>query len=154
MKGEIKYNYSEFEMIESNNLHEKKFEKLKEKRYKNRNRESILTYEMMVNELESINNGASSWILTKKKSEDDLNISNHIKTIFPHKIRENKSEEKDKSNIDFKIRRSILNDLNIKIKNFENYYRDIEEIESYRSTFDVRIIYILKIYLNIADCRS
>jgi hypothetical protein len=133
-------------VIDFHKLQGKKFERLKEKRYKNRNRESILTYEMMVTELESINDGNSSWILTKKKSEDDLNISNHIKNIYPQTKRENKSEEKEKRNIDLKIRKSILNDFKIKIQNLENMYKDMGDVGEYKNCIDVRIKLFIKIY--------
>ncbi len=141
MKGDINYSYSEFEMIDSHSLQEKKFEKLKEKRYKNRNRESILTYEMMVTEIES-NTDGSSWILTKKKSEDDINISNHRLNVFAERKRENKSEEKEKNYIDLKIRKSILNHLNLKVQNIDNVCKNIGDIVQFKDkdNMDVSLI--------------
>ncbi len=139
MQGEYINSHPDFEMIESNtrSSNEKKFEKLKEKRYRNRTRESILTYEMMISELESQFDGSSYWVMPKKKSEDDINLATNKKNIIPERKRENKSEEKENNNIDLKIRKSILINLNNKIKNFDNTLKKLENTEDYKSKEDV-----------------
>lgn len=149
MQEKRKLSHADYELIDCLNVQEQKFEKPKEKRYRNRNRDSILTYEMMVTELESNLEGGTSWVLTKKKSEDDINLATNKKNIIPETKRENKSEEKDNKNIDLKIRRSILTDLNTKIKNYENIYKNLENVnvDEYKCSEDVESLNYL--YFNI-----
>lgn len=102
----------EFEMIERNYDHDKKVNKIREekRKYRNRARDSIFSYEIILWDIENKKNEIGSKSLSKK-SEDDTILTSVRKSIIPESKRENKSAEKDNKKINLEIRKSLLTDL-------------------------------------------
>ena len=129
------------ELIEKNIDNDKKLKKVKEekRKYRNKVRDSILSYEIILWDLENKLNDSSSGILSKK-SEDDLSIKTNRKNIIHETKRENKSVEKDNKNINLQIRKSLLTDLDNKIQNFYMINDNIKNTDEYRNGEDVKLI--------------